>query len=110
MGYDPLAVDEYERHRPPRRTIREMGRNYYNRKDLLLAQGYTEEDFRRTKKEIKRIKNWRAVNRKIATNIFLLKAGDAAESLGRKVRRATTGDLDHWKREKGLYRTASAAF
>lgn len=102
LEYTPLSVDEYERHRPPRRTIRQMGRNYYNRKALLEEAGYTDEDFRECKKEMKRIKSWRTINRTVANNVVLLKASDAAESLGRKLRRAT-GKADHWKSEKGLY-------
>lgn len=100
--YPPLAVDDYEGHRPPRRTFRELARNYYQRKHLLSFAGFTEAEFKRAQREVDRIKFSRHLVRSLATAYpAVLRAAEAAESAGRKLKRLVRED--HWKAEKFLY-------
>jgi len=100
--YKPLDVDTYEFAHPPRRSFRELARNYYQRKSVLYLAGFTESDFKQTKKEVNRVKFQRGITRSVAMKYpLLLKVDDAVESAGRKCKRLLKND--HWKSEKSLY-------
>ena len=100
----PLGVDAYECHHPFRRTLRELGRGYYQRKHLLSLAGFTEEDFKRAEREASRAKLRRSIARSMAVVYPLFKAADAVESAGRKIKRLLKDD--HWKAQKSLYTAA----
>lgn len=102
LEYEPLDVNEYEFHHAPRRGLREMGLNYYQRKALLSNAGYTEVDFREIKKEVNRSKLNRSITKQIVSHpLPLMKLEDALESLVRKSRRLLKED--HWKSERSLF-------
>lgn len=84
LEYEALEVNEYEFHRPPRKGIRKMGLNYYKRKQLLSDAGYTDADFKLSKKRIGRAKFNRSLTRQI---LPLMKVEDAIESSYRKIKR-----------------------
>merc|ERR1712087_421203 len=63
LEYEPLEVNEYEYNRPARRSLKEMGMNYYMRVDLLTKAGYSEEDFEKTKKLQNKAKTNRAITK-----------------------------------------------
>mmetsp|Transcript_5861 Transcript_5861/g.8437 ORF Transcript_5861/g.8437 Transcript_5861/m.8437 type:complete len:202 (+) Transcript_5861:61-666(+) len=80
-----LDIDEYELHRSPRRSLREMLLNYYCRKNLLLCCGdHSERELKNATKEVNRVKMRRSV-----TKAFLpaRKLEEVVESAGRKMRR-----------------------
>ncbi|KAL7538551.1 hypothetical protein ACHAXR_008636 [Thalassiosira sp. AJA248-18] len=101
LEYEPLDVDEYEFHHPPRRSMREMCLNYYQRKNLLSHAGFTEVDFKQTKKEVNRAKLNRSLTRQVVSYYPLLKVEDAVESACRKFKRLIKND--HWKSQKNLF-------
>mmetsp|Transcript_34342 Transcript_34342/g.60334 ORF Transcript_34342/g.60334 Transcript_34342/m.60334 type:complete len:319 (-) Transcript_34342:70-1026(-) len=101
LEYEPIDMNEYEFHHPPRRTTREMGFNYYQRKRLLSDAGFTEEDFKLTKKELNRAKLNRSITRQVVSYPPLLKVETAVESACRKFKRLIKED--HWKQQKSLY-------
>ncbi len=78
-----------------------MGLNYYQRKDLLWNAGYTEEDFKMSKKEGGKAKLNRNIIRSVVSHYPLWKAEEAVESARRKFKRLVKGD--HWKQQKSLY-------
>jgi len=101
LEYEPLDVNEYEFHHPPRRNMREMGLNYYRRKELLSNGGFTEVDFMLTKKELNRAKLNRSITRQVVSYPPLLKVETAVESACRKFKRLIKED--HWKQQKSLF-------
>jgi len=106
LEYEPLDVDEYEFHHPPRRTFREMGLNYYQRKALLCIAGHSEDDIKLATKEVGRTKLNRHMTRQLSS-YPVLKAESAVESARRKFKRLFKDD--HWKEDKksGLNKTQS---
>ena len=101
LEYEPLDVNEYEFHHPPRRNLREMCFNYYRRKELLSNGGFTEVDFMLTKKELNRAKLNRSITRQVVAYYPLLKLETAMESACRKFKRLIKED--HWKQQKFLF-------
>ena len=102
VEYGALPVDEYEFHRPPRRGLREMGMNYYQRKNLLTLAGYTEDEFKAVKKQVKKQQSQRYVTRSLVTSAIPFPQLEATlESAVRKCRRLIKDD--HWKSERGLF-------
>eukprot|EP00985_Skeletonema_marinoi_P032165 scaffold39070_cov174-Skeletonema_marinoi.AAC.1 len=97
VEFNPLPVDEYEFHHPPRRTIREMGMNYYRRKELLTLAGHSEEELKMAKKEVKKCKSNRYMTRQLAS-YPVVKMQATIESALRKCRRLLKDD--HWKTER----------
>jgi hypothetical protein len=100
VEYNPLPVDEYEFHRPPRRSLREMGLNYYRRKKLLALAGHSEEELKMAKKEVKKVKSNRYMTRQLAS-YPVVKMEATIESALRKCRRLLKDD--HWKTERHLF-------
>uniref|UniRef100_A0A7S2Q2P1 Uncharacterized protein n=1 Tax=Skeletonema marinoi TaxID=267567 RepID=A0A7S2Q2P1_9STRA len=100
VEFNPLPVDEYEFHHPPRRTIREMGMNYYRRKELLTLAGHSEEELKMAKKEVKKCKSNRYMTRQLAS-YPVVKMQATIESALRKCRRLLKDD--HWKTERHLF-------
>jgi len=98
LEYEPLDVNEYEFHHPPRRNVREMVLNYYLRKKLLSNAGYTKLDFKLSKKEVNRVKLNRKLTQQIVAHYPLLKVEAAVESVCRKCKRLVKED--HWKADK----------
>jgi len=98
LEYEPLDVNEYEFHHPPRRNVREMVLNYYLRKKLLSNAGYTKLDFKLSKKEVKRAKLNRSLTRQIVAHYPLSKVEAAVESACRKLKRLIKED--HWKADR----------
>ena len=93
--YAPLAVDDYELHRGGRRSLKEMGMNYYYRMDILQKGGFSEDEIKKATKTQERAK----MNRVITKTIISYRAHvveDAIESGIRKLRRLS-GSKDHWK-------------
>ena len=100
--YNAVAVDEYEFHRPPRRCLREMGLNYYQRKHILNLAGHTEEEFKEVKKIVKKWKTNRYLTRAMVSSaIPFAKMEDVFESALRKCKRIVKDD--HWKSERHLF-------
>ena len=102
--YVPLAVEAYEAARPPRRDLREMGLNYYQRRDLLSAAGFEEADLRGAERELGKEQRRRELTRAVASRYLLFKSADAVESAGRKFKRLLRDD--HWKSQKSVHSTA----
>jgi len=102
VEFNPIQMDEYEFHRPPRRSLREMGMNYYRRKHILELAGHTEEEFKVVKKEVNKWKTNRYLTRAlVSSSIPFAKIEDSVESAVRKCRRLVKND--HWKSEKHLF-------
>lgn len=101
LEYEPLGVNEYEFHHPPRRSMREMLLNYYQRKALLSNAGFSETDFKQVKKLVNREKTNRSITRSIVSHYPLLKVEDAVESACRKFKRLIKED--HWKQQKSQF-------
>ena len=102
VEYNALEVDEYEFHRPPRRSLRDMGMNYYRRKHILTLAGHTEEEFKDVKKVVKKWKANRYLTRSLSSStIPFAKMEDALESALRKCKRILKDD--HWKSERHLF-------
>lgn len=100
VEYNPLPVDEYEFHRPPRRNLRQMGLNYYTRKHLCELAGATEADMKAVKKEVSKWKTNRYITRQVAS-YPAIKLHATLESALRKCRRLMKED--HWKSERHLF-------
>jgi len=101
LEYEPLDVNEYEFHHPPRRNIKEMGLNYYKRMALLSKAGFTEVEFKQSKKLVKREKTNRSITKSIVRAFPLMKLEDAVESSCRKLKRLIKED--HWKQQKSQF-------
>lgn len=102
LEYEPLDVNEYEIHHRPRRSINEMGLNYYRRKALLSNAGFTEVDFEVSKKEVRRDQLNRAITRQFVAYFPLMALETAVESAHRKFKRLIKED--HWKQQKSMYK------
>jgi cell pole-organizing protein PopZ len=100
VEYNPLPVDEYEFHRPPRRNLRQMGMNYYTRKHLCELAGATEAEMKAVKKEVNKWKTNRYITRQVAS-YPAIKLYATLESALRKCRRLMKED--HWKSERHLF-------
>jgi hypothetical protein len=86
---EPISLEHFEAHRPPRRSIRHLCLNYYTRRNLLMWIYKLEEDaLEKATKEVDRIKRERAV-----TKCFLpcSKVEDFFTSAGRKAKRVVKG-------------------
>lgn len=101
LEYEPLDINEYEFHRPPRKNMREMNLNYYQRRRILHRAGFTDVDFLVTRKEVNRSKLNRSITRQKVAYFPLSKAEMAVESVCRKFKRLIRDD--HWKQQKSLY-------
>lgn len=102
LEYEPLDVNEYEFHHGPRRGLRQMCMNYYQRKRLLANAGYTDVEIKQMKREVSRTK----INRSITKQVVGYKGHiveDAVESAKRKFKRLIK--KDHWKADKGMDKT-----
>lgn len=100
VEYNALPVNEYEFHRPPRRSLREMGMNYYRRKELLARAGHSEEELKIAKKEVQKCKTNRYLTKQLAS-YPVVKMEATIESALRKCRRLLKDD--HWKSERHLF-------
>eukprot|EP00522_Entomoneis_paludosa_P005895 CAMPEP_0172457070 /NCGR_PEP_ID=MMETSP1065-20121228/19764_1 /TAXON_ID=265537 /ORGANISM="Amphiprora paludosa, Strain CCMP125" /LENGTH=303 /DNA_ID=CAMNT_0013210551 /DNA_START=121 /DNA_END=1032 /DNA_ORIENTATION=+ len=84
-----VEVEDYEANRGPRRKLRHMMMNYYQRKNILQWKvGCSEDELKKAQKSAERIKSQRALTRAM---LPALKVEQAMESLGRKARRALKG-------------------
>jgi hypothetical protein len=82
---ESVTLEQYEAHRAPRRTLRQMCMNYYTRRNVLTFKcGYQEEEVKMASKEADKCKRERAV-----TKYFLpyAKVEDFVSSAGRKAKR-----------------------
>ena len=92
LEYDPLDIDEYEIHHPRRRNLRQMGLNYYQRRNLLLLHtDYTEEELRLAWKSVKKAKQQRYITRTYTSAFPVRIVEDACQSAVRKVKRTVSG-------------------
>eukprot|EP00580_Thalassiosira_gravida_P019651 CAMPEP_0201665306 /NCGR_PEP_ID=MMETSP0494-20130426/6490_1 /ASSEMBLY_ACC=CAM_ASM_000839 /TAXON_ID=420259 /ORGANISM="Thalassiosira gravida, Strain GMp14c1" /LENGTH=305 /DNA_ID=CAMNT_0048144233 /DNA_START=44 /DNA_END=961 /DNA_ORIENTATION=+ len=87
LEYEPVDLNLYEFHHPPRRNLREMCLNYYHRMKILTLAGYTEAELKLSKKDLKRAQRNRSITKSIVVHYPLFKAEDAVESAGRKFTR-----------------------
>jgi len=87
LEYEPVDVNLYEFHHPPRRNLREMGLNYYHRMKILTVAGHTEKELKQSMKELKRAQWNRSITKGIVVRYPLFKAEDVVESAGRKFTR-----------------------
>lgn len=102
VEYNALQVDEYEFHRPPRRCLRDMGMNYFQRRHILALAGHTDEEFKAVKKSIKKMKMNRYLTQSLVTSALPFSmVEDTIESTVRKCKRLFKDD--HWKSEKHLF-------
>ena len=98
LEYEPIDVNEYELHHPPRRALREMSMNYYTRKRMLANAGYRDDDFKLSKREMSKTKINRSITRQLV-EYKMLPVESAIESTKRKMKRLFKGK-DHWKLDK----------
>lgn len=98
LEYEPIDVNEYELHHPPRRALREMSMNYYTRKRMLANAGYRDDDFKLSKREISKTKINRSITRQLV-EYKMIPVESAIESTKRKMKRLFKGK-DHWKLDK----------
>eukprot|EP00563_Minutocellus_polymorphus_P011696 CAMPEP_0181066580 /NCGR_PEP_ID=MMETSP1070-20121207/25409_1 /TAXON_ID=265543 /ORGANISM="Minutocellus polymorphus, Strain NH13" /LENGTH=289 /DNA_ID=CAMNT_0023147169 /DNA_START=21 /DNA_END=890 /DNA_ORIENTATION=+ len=99
-----LDFETYEAERPPRRSARGMMQNYYQRRDILLCHGHTEEELKRSKKLVEKAKMKRSVTRYF---LPVRHIEDALTSAGRKARRVVSKDVkDERAREKDYLRSS----
>lgn len=85
--YTPVNVDEYEFRHPPRRNLREMQIDYYNRKNVLALAGVAEKEWKRRVKEVGRAKRKREITVRVLHSYQLVQAEMAVESACRKFKR-----------------------
>ncbi|KAL3777514.1 hypothetical protein ACHAW5_001329 [Stephanodiscus triporus] len=91
--YEPLDIDAYEFHRPPRRSIRDMQLSHYQRLQLLLQAGFTTVDINRNRKQVNRAQRNRSFTSFFATNYPLVEDTEAVmESACRKFKRLIKKD------------------
>lgn len=85
-----VDLEDYEIDRPPRRSLRALRTNYYNRKHILSLYGHSDDEIKETKRMIDKAKTQRFV-----TKYFLpvMKVEDAITSAGRKAKRIVSKDL-----------------
>ena len=95
LEYEPIDVNEYELHHPPRRALREMSMNYYTRKRMLANAGYRDDDFKLSKREMSKTKINRSITRQLV-EYKMLPVESAIESTKRKVKRLFKGK-DQWR-------------
>lgn len=99
-----LDVESYEAERPPRRSARGMMQNYYQRRDILSRYGHTEEELKRSKKRINKIKMERSVTRYF---LPVQHIEDALTSAGRKAKRLVSKEIkDERAKEKEYLRSS----
>lgn len=82
---ESVTLEQYEAHRAPRRTLRQMCMNYYTRRNVLTYKfGYEEDEVKAASKQADKAKRERAV-----TKYFLpyAKVEDFVTSAGRKTKR-----------------------
>jgi hypothetical protein len=82
---ESVTLEQYEAHRAPRRTLRQMCMNYYTRRNVLTYKfGYDEHEVKKASKLADKVKRERAV-----TKYFLpySKVEDFVSSAGRKAKR-----------------------
>jgi hypothetical protein len=61
---EPMDLEVYEATRRPRRTMRQMMLNFYNRRDILTRRcGFSEEELKVAKHEANKIKRGRAMTK-----------------------------------------------
>jgi hypothetical protein len=85
---EPVDLDAYEDGRGDRRTLRQMGLNYYKRKHLLNQYGHTDEEMKQAKKEVEKVKAQRAVTKHL---LKFQKVEDILTSATRKAKRVVSG-------------------
>lgn len=91
--YEPLDIDAYEFHRPPRRSIRDMQLSRYQKLQLLLQAGFTTVDINRNRKQVNRAQRNRSFTSFFATNYPLVVDTEAVmESACRKFKRLIKKD------------------
>ena len=107
LEYEDLNVDDYEFFRPPRRSLRQMGINYYRRKRILSNNGYGDADFKLSRREIGKAQMNRNITKSLVECNFI-QVETAMESACRKLKRIF-GKKDHWKTEKKMSYPATAS-
>lgn len=87
-GYEEMEavdLDDYEENRGSRRSLQEMGMNYYTRKNKLQWKfGHSEEEIKEAHRNVNRVQRQRAVTKYF---LPLAKVEDALQSAGRKAKR-----------------------
>eukprot|EP00542_Grammatophora_oceanica_P015905 CAMPEP_0194036700 /NCGR_PEP_ID=MMETSP0009_2-20130614/9067_1 /TAXON_ID=210454 /ORGANISM="Grammatophora oceanica, Strain CCMP 410" /LENGTH=302 /DNA_ID=CAMNT_0038678569 /DNA_START=117 /DNA_END=1025 /DNA_ORIENTATION=+ len=82
---DDMTLDDYELARAPRRSLRDMCMNYYQRKNRLMAlYGHSEAELKQAKRDAERMQRQRAVTKAFLPWSML---EDAVESAARKTKR-----------------------
>jgi hypothetical protein len=82
---DSLLLDDYEGARPPRRKLRMLMMNYYNRRNLLTyCYGVTEDQLKQAEKQANRDKRHRAMTRAFLPAQLV---EEAMQSAARKTKR-----------------------
>lgn len=103
-GEIKLDFEVYEAERPPRRSLRGMMQNYYQRRDILSHYGHTEEELKRSKKRINKAKMERSVTRYF---LPVQHIEDALTSAGRKAKRLVSKEIkDERAKEKEYLRSS----
>lgn len=83
-----LTLEEYEQTRARKRSMRQMVLSYYRRCEILESAGYDTAEMKRTTRQINRVKRQRDTTKFFAPVIGV---EAAVRSVGRKVKRATSG-------------------
>jgi hypothetical protein len=82
---EPIAIDEYELKRGPRRTLRQLMLNYYTRKNILMwVYGYSDDEVKKATKASNRIAFQRGITKYL---LPMSKVEDLVESAARKTKR-----------------------
>jgi len=82
---DKIDLDSYELNRGPRRTLRELFMNYYERKNILrFDAGYSETEIKLAIKRVNKVKTQRSISKAVTLVEPLV---IVAESAARKIKR-----------------------
>jgi hypothetical protein len=82
---EPIAVDDYEVNRGPRRTLRQLMLNYYARKNILTwVYGYSDEEVKKATRASNRVAFQRGITKCL---LPISKVEDLVESATRKTKR-----------------------
>mmetsp|Transcript_53715 Transcript_53715/g.59995 ORF Transcript_53715/g.59995 Transcript_53715/m.59995 type:complete len:428 (-) Transcript_53715:115-1398(-) len=85
---EDVKVEDYEAYRPSTRTKQEFQLNHYQRRNLLKLRGFSNNDIKKSKKEVSKVRNQRERTKFLVMNYpALTTVEDAIESGARKLKR-----------------------
>mmetsp|Transcript_16 Transcript_16/g.34 ORF Transcript_16/g.34 Transcript_16/m.34 type:complete len:449 (-) Transcript_16:160-1506(-) len=102
MDFEAVALTDYEMYKfysghVRSRSLRQLYLNHYQRRNLLLQEGYTLEQIKAVKHETNRARKQRELTRIFAQAKVLVTMEDMVESAGRKMSRVFSGSNNNNK-------------